>query len=150
MKTLYFAYGSNLDDAQMQERLPGARAVGVACLGDHGIAFHKPGRDGTGKANLVVEAGAEVWGALYELETEDLDALDVFEGGYARVEVAVRTGEGVTHRAVTYRAERTDPRLASSPGYATRVLRGARGHGLPAGYVAILEATLEASRSCAP
>jgi gamma-glutamylcyclotransferase len=150
VKALYFAYGSNLDPAQMRERLPRARAVGVARLPDHELAFHKPGRDGSGKASLVAAPGGEVWGALYEVELEDLHALDAFEGGYVRVSLTVRTGGGEIRQAASYRSDRADPHMAPARWYAARVLRGARAHGLPCAYVTILEATLEARRSCPP
>jgi gamma-glutamylcyclotransferase len=150
MNALYFAYGSNLDPAQMRERLPGARAVGVAQLVGFRIVFDKPGRDGSGKANLAADAHGSVWGALYELVLAEMAALDAFEGGYVRERVSVKALASPRRNAVTYRSSLADPRAVPAPWYAARVLAGARAHGLPPAYVAALEATLEARSSCPP
>ncbi len=38
-RTLYFAYGSNLSEAQMRARCPGARPAGRAALHGYRLAF---------------------------------------------------------------------------------------------------------------
>ena len=46
--------------------------------------FNKVGRDGSGKANLVVQEKTCAWGVVFELGAADWDVLDRFEPGYAR------------------------------------------------------------------
>src|SRR5918995_5170968 len=79
---LYFAYGSNMNWAQMKARCPSARFVGVALLRDHRLAFtRKSVNRGCGVADVVSEAGARVWGgAVFEVSDLDIGKLDVSEG----------------------------------------------------------------------
>lgn len=78
---LYFAYGSNLDWSQMRDRCPSARFVRVAKLKDHRLAFtrYSDFRKG-GVADVIPEAGQEVWGVVYEIEEQDIGRLDTCEG----------------------------------------------------------------------
>ena len=79
--SMYFAYGSNLSQAQMGVRCPMAKGLGVAVLGGHRLSFTAFSRGWDGGVADVVEAGGdEVWGFLYELTPEDLSALDAYEG----------------------------------------------------------------------
>lgn len=95
---LYFAYGSNLSRTQMQRRCPSAELVGTAVLPGHRIAFtHHSRRWAGGVADVVIDPGAEVWGLLYALQPEDLDALDHYEGHpdrYSRHRTTVETQGG--------------------------------------------------------
>ena len=79
--SMYFAYGSNLSQAQMGVRCPLAKGLGVAVLESHRLSFTAFSRGWDGGVADVVEAmGHKVWGFLYELTPEDLSALDVYEG----------------------------------------------------------------------
>ena len=79
--SMYFAYGSNLSQAQMGVRCPMAKGLGVAVLEGHRLSFtaFSRGWDG-GVADVVEAVGHKVWGFLYELTPEDLSALDAYEG----------------------------------------------------------------------
>ena len=140
MSTLYFAYGSNLEWRRMRERVPSARKEAIAFLEHHRLACNKRGRDGSAKANLVRAPGDRVWGVLYRLEKAQLAVLDRFESGYERVEVEVRTADGEAHRATTYRSDRITSDPTPFAWYREMILEGAREHGLPEDYLAILEA----------
>lgn len=98
---LYFAYGSNLDGAQMRARCPSARALGRARLEGHALAFGGfSGHWGGAVASVVRVRGHAVEGVLYALTEVDLRALDAFEGHpwvYERV-ARVVTGEGGARR----------------------------------------------------
>lgn len=103
--TLYFAFGSNLDAAQMAARCPGARAVGRATLAGHTLVFAgaSPTRGGA-VATIVRVAGGTVTGAVYRVTADDLARLDRFEGAptfYERRRVTVDVG-GTARRATTY------------------------------------------------
>lgn len=103
---LYFAYGSNLDERQMQHRCAGARSLEVAVLHGYTLSFDGDSRTWRGPvASLDAQSGGRVHGLLYSLEAADLRALDRFEGyptSYTRVEVEVLGARGATRRALTY------------------------------------------------
>jgi gamma-glutamylcyclotransferase len=97
-----------------------------------------------GAADVVEEAGAATWGALYELSPADLEALDAkefaAEGGYRRRTVQVATGDGARHTAVTYEVVDKEPReLAPKPEYVELLIRGARERKLPPAWIEVLE-----------
>jgi uncharacterized protein (TIGR00369 family) len=135
---LYFAYGSNMATARLGARVPTARAIGVARLADFAWRCNKRGADGTAKANLVREAGAETWGVLYELDAAAFDVLDRVEGGYERIVVTVAYDTG-PRRAHTYVSERLVDGEAPAPWYLALVVSGAREHALPPAWIASLE-----------
>jgi gamma-glutamylcyclotransferase (GGCT)/AIG2-like uncharacterized protein YtfP len=140
MRLLYFAYGSNLSSARLRARLEDVRPAGPARLGDHRLALNKRGHDGSAKANIVPHPGETVWGALYELAHGHLDDLDRFEGGYERATVAVERREGGLVEAVTYRSTLLVEDWLPFDWYHAHLVEGAREHGLPAEWVARLEA----------
>ena len=51
----YFAYGSNMSSRRLRERMPGARAESRAILPCHRLAWHKIGKDGSGKCDIVAD-----------------------------------------------------------------------------------------------
>lgn len=147
MSTLYyFAYGSNLHPERLRERVPSSRALAVAELDGHLLRFHKRGRDGSGKCSILPSGRPRdrVFGVVYRMAAAELTDLDRAEGlgvGYLRVELTVRT-DGTPRPVFSYRAqdEHTDAALAPFTWYRELVLTGARHHGLPADYIAAIEA----------
>ncbi len=103
---LYFAYGSNLDDAQMRSRCASARAEARAVLPNHALAFGGfSERWGGAVASVVRAKGARVEGLLYRLDDADLQALDRLEGhpfAYERVMKLVHDEHGRRRRAAIY------------------------------------------------
>ena len=78
---LYFAYGSNMDWAQMRSRCPSAEFNGTACLFDYRLAFTRFSTNrGCGVADAVSATGNEVWGVIYKINDHDLESLDRSEG----------------------------------------------------------------------
>src|SRR5690242_17987929 len=106
MYPLTFAYGSNLDLAQMRARCPRAERIETAVLRGYRIAFHGHSmRWGGAVATLVRTPGATVLGVLYRLSQHDLARLDRFEGAprvYARTRVSLRDACGRRRRAQVY------------------------------------------------
>ena len=103
---LYFAYGSNLDSAQMCRRCPDARLVGVARLCSHrlGFAGYSPAWRG-GVATVLRDSGGQVPGLVWALSGEDLERLDRFEGhpfAYVRKRLLVEFEDGARHHAFVY------------------------------------------------
>lgn len=107
MKTvLYFAYGSNLDEAQMRARCPSAERAGRATLRGHALTFGGFSHRWNGAvASVRRKRGAEVEGLLYALDGDALDALDRFEGhpfAYERVIRYVVDEDGRRRRVQVY------------------------------------------------
>jgi gamma-glutamylcyclotransferase (GGCT)/AIG2-like uncharacterized protein YtfP len=102
----YFAYGSNLSEAQMKARCPGARPAGRAALRGYRIAF--AGHSalwGGAVATLAPDPKGRVRGVLYELTGPDLEALDRWEGHphyYRRVRATVTDGQRRERRVHLY------------------------------------------------
>ena len=149
----YFAYGSNMSSERLRARVPSARARGRGRLPCHALRWHKLGRDGSGKCDVVPtdapdasdapNASDDVWGVLYDVAWTEKPALDAAEGlgvGYFEKEVRIVTDDGEC-LARTYRAnpDRVDATLRPRDWYKDHVVRGAREHGLPADYIRALE-----------
>ena len=103
----YFAFGSNMDAAQMARRCPGAEPIGKATLADHRMVFRGPSRNrGGGVLSVDPSPGDTVTGVLYEVTDAHLAALDRYEGApewYLRTTCLVCTEAGPVHEAVLYR-----------------------------------------------
>jgi gamma-glutamylcyclotransferase len=136
----YFAYGSNMLAARLRGRVGSAKPIGRARLADRSLLFNKRGRDGSGKANLVEDAGAVVWGVLYQIRGETLATLDGFEPEYARTAVSVVLDHGRAVKSLTYLSYRLHDDPRPLVWYKRLVLQGAREHRLPDEYVRRLEA----------
>jgi gamma-glutamylcyclotransferase (GGCT)/AIG2-like uncharacterized protein YtfP len=140
----YFAYGSNLCRATfLGRRRMQPLEIRVGRLEGYRLCFDLPvGPGERAVANLIADAAAHVWGALYHLTPDQCRHLDNTEGVpsgvYRRLAVTVSAAGGSAVAAFTYesglRAESRKP----SPRYMNLLLSGAREHGLPAEYVAFL------------
>jgi len=140
---LYFAYGSNMDPGQMAERTPGGRALGAARLSGYRLTFTRDSPAwGGGVGHIEVDPGDEVWGVLWELTSDHVDALDVYEavelGVYTRERVTV-AHDGGEVEAHAYIAVKTDFKKPSKK-YMSALIRGAEAHALPDEYVERLRA----------
>ncbi len=145
----YFAYGSNMLTAWLQSRCKSARASGVASAVGFRLAFSKRSKDRSGKAMLVAADDPKVivYGVLYDIDADEIEALDRAEGsgnGYQRVEDFEVRADGKTVRVTTYLADTTtiDATLKPYDWYLRLALKGAEQHGLPVNYVDGLRATL--------
>lgn len=72
-KTLYMAYGSNLNLEQMAHRCPTAKPVGTAMLKDWQLTFRRV-------ATIEQQQGAETPVGIWEITERDEQALDIYEG----------------------------------------------------------------------
>lgn len=129
--------------ARLKARCPSAVPFGPAMAKDYAFIYGKKGMDGTSKATLVAQPGAEAHGVLFRLAREDLPLLDRFEGvgrGYDRHDdfSVISSFDHTSCIASTYiaPAEFIDPTLLPFDWYHALVLAGAREHGLPGHYVA--------------
>jgi len=138
MNLLYFAYGSNMSSARMSERLGSAQAVGRARIAHSRLAFDKPGRDGTGKANLVESADEWAWGVVWRVSVGELGRLDAYEPGYRRTPLPVELDEGVVRTAQVYLWRGPTSEIPPAASYVAHLVRGATEHALPDWWVAQL------------
>ncbi len=102
----YFAYGSNMNPERMKERGVKYYSRERAILRGWKLEFNKValGNPRKGYANIVKDENGIVEGCLYELEEDDLNKLDIYEGvprHYRRTEVEVETCKGKI-KAITY------------------------------------------------
>ena len=59
---LYFAYGSNMDQRQMDYRCPAAVMVSTGWLNNYGYRI-----EGRGFATVIPEENSRVWGVIWKL-----------------------------------------------------------------------------------
>ena len=139
-----FAYGSNMPTARIRVRCPSAQPIGVAELPGYDLRWHKRSKDGSGKCDIVQTGlpGASVFGVLFEIARSEKADLDKVEGlGLGYDETQIQVCFGSDRRTVNaYVATATDPTLKPYTWYRALAVAGAKEHGLPAEYVARLEA----------
>lgn len=133
----YFAYGSNMDLAQMHARCPGSRVLGMAVL-----AGHRFGINARGYATVIADAQQQVHGLVWGITPEHRQTLDHHESvpqHYTRQTRRIHWPQGQSQDVLVYVAVNASPG-APQPGYLEKILAAARHHGLPEDYVASLAA----------
>lgn len=130
---LYAAYGSNLHPARLRARVPSAELLGTAVVAGKRLQFHKRGRDGSAKANLI-DAPGSVHVAVYAIAGSHKVRLDRVEGAGYRVETLDVADFG---GCFVYVAEEShvDESLKPFSWYTGLVIAGCRHLGFPEGYV---------------
>ncbi len=137
---LYFAYGSNMHPRVMQERCPGARALGPARL--DGWRFFVNRR---GAASIWPVPGEAVHGVLWACDLAHLGPLDAYEGVRWHHYFRRRLIVAKDHRhlgAFVYTGVRPMTGRARPNYMLGTVLPGARRFGLPEDYIAYMESWL--------
>lgn len=141
---LYFAYGLNMNHKQMKERCPSARFLKRAYLENFRFVYDGCSRTrGGAVANIIdIESlGDRVWGGLFEINTDNLAALDCCEGYprvYQRKEFEVKDDNGILYQAIVY-CRSGQPRGRPSAEYKGIVVSGAHGCSLPDDWIQYLE-----------
>lgn len=140
---LYFAYGSNLNLADLRRwcldhnsPVVELTEVGIAELPDHKLAFsvYSPSRNG-GVLDIQESIGRCVVGMLFEVTPEQLSILDRKEGAptfYQRMKVTVIDLKGNLVEAITYRVNRDNAEryIPPSEAYLEVVKAGYRSFGI--------------------
>jgi gamma-glutamylcyclotransferase (GGCT)/AIG2-like uncharacterized protein YtfP len=137
-----FAYGSNMCSGRFRDYRMHPEGAGCsALLTGYRLLFNKPSTDSSGKANVELHEGSQVWGVLYSIPDADLTVLDQGEVGYQRVKLSVTTPDGEKHDAWVYIASRPSNAAGLRPftWYTRFLVEGAREHALPPDYIATLE-----------
>ena len=139
---LYFAYGSNLLQSQMQARCPGARVHSVVRLEGYELCFPMISftRSGMGVASIRRNEDAYVEGVIYAMTEDDFRRLDHYESEgtkYRRDTITIpKLGEVWTYFPASTPDTTTRPRRnISTPSSRARIE-----HGLSDEYIAILHA----------
>lgn len=141
-KTLYFAYASLLDPDLIGHVAPGARFLFTAHYPETKLGF-VPSPVVEGLPTLVRAPGHTVWGGVFEIPADEVDALIEAERSEGRV-------PGFDHRAVDREGNKHDCLAFVAPGdfngdhkppakYLDAMIRGAKHWSLPAGWVMGLE-----------
>ncbi|WP_322354810.1 gamma-glutamylcyclotransferase family protein [Paratractidigestivibacter sp.] len=127
----YFAYGSNMDAAQMARRCPDARLVGAVAADGWQLWM-----DQAGYATIAEAPGERVEGALWDISVADELELDRYEGVasgcYGKRAIHV-TGDGVEGSPLVYVSLRTPVTMETlREDYLERCMTAARELGLEA------------------
>jgi hypothetical protein len=133
---LYFAYGANMDPAQMVARCPRSTPLGLARLMRHRLAVMREGW-----LTVVRDPRAAVHGVLWDLALPDVPALDRFEGVGERLYVKAAqpvVAEDGPKRALIYLGTNSGPGKPRAK-YLSDIIAAARASALPRDAVAALE-----------
>jgi len=133
---LYFAYGANMDRAQMAQRCPRSTPLGLAMLARHRLAVMREGW-----LTAVRDAHARVHGVLWDLALADVATLDRFEGLagglYVKAVQPVIAANG-PKRALVYFGANSGPGRVRPP-YLKEIVAAGRAWELPPQAIAALE-----------
>lgn len=126
MKTVYLAYGSNLNLQQMQYRCPQASVLGASTLSDYHLTFR--GSHNRGVATIEPKEGSSVPVLLWEITQTCEKALDRYEGfpHLYRKELLPVIFDGITVHAMVYIMNSIYPKSIPDATYYTTLLEGYR------------------------
>ena len=143
----YFAYGSNMNLAQMKQRCSGAKVLGIARLPGYKVEFYGYSANWDGALETVIsDLQSEVWGVLYKMQAFDWDDLDGYQdarsdglGQYFHYPVEVVDREKGTIEAIIYKKNILNEAKPPSAEYLDFIVQGAKGQGLPEEYLTLLQ-----------
>lgn len=131
IKTLYVAYGSNLNMVQMANRCPDARPLGTSELVGYELKF-RGNRSGWGVANIEKRKNSIVPVGVWSISRNDEINLDLYEGYphlYVKNYLPVQLS-GETVKALVY-VMRTGHEIAfPSEAYYNTILEGYKDFGI--------------------
>lgn len=154
-KILHFAYGANMNPAQMGERCSRAKVVAVAGLTGYSLGFFdRTGIWDGGMEAAVSDPGHVLWGVLYELSVADAESLDSWQdvrldgaGPYFHYPVTVTDTEGREWKAAIYKKDGPGQPRPPSRECLEFIIEGAKANGLPGEYIEELQAILSVPAS---
>lgn len=136
-----------MNRAQMSSRAGEILEEHLGRLENYELAFNKKVRGGSASGNIRPALGKFVLGVLYKINESAFRNLDRFEGvpqHYRRIELQVQDGKGDTIAAQAYIATKVEKGLHPAAYYLKAILDGAAEHGLPADYLASIQASATA------
>ena len=142
--TLYFSYTALMSPYRLRDVAPGAEFQFIAHLPETRLIFPFELEAGSGALPSVrAEPGNTVWGAMFAVTDEDLDAISAAELSELRAvtyDFKAVDREGKRHSVVTHiHADLTDRVAHPSKKYMGQIVLGARHWKLPTGWIAGLE-----------
>ena len=155
---LYFAYGSNMSERRLRDRVSSAKVIGTGVLHNYCLTFHKYSKkDGSGKCTIEPCKSGRVYGVLFEIKKKQEKCLDKVEGargngGYKKVtfKIEMCDATGSKYKDVkTYIANKDyiNRTLRPYTWYKQHVLVGAIENKLPSSYIDYLMG-IEAKQHC--
>lgn len=154
MNELVFAYGSNMDPAQMQERCPNSSlSPFVAEARGWKVGFPRESKRRRGGVGSVIrEKDSSVWGVVFSVSSCDLSGLDRFEGvgvnAYRRELIDLFDRDDHHIKAWTYFANVEGVgKFVPHIDYIDLYIRGAEHFALPEDYIGVLKRIREGAKS---
>ena len=138
---LYFAYGSNMDRAQLEDRVGEVGFVAIGQLHDHKLVFNRKGSYRAGAvASVIATPGEVVFGVVWALAPEQLQKLSIIEDPRAYKRdlkiVSTEDRENLTCNVfVSIPEGDTEP----DADYVALLVEAAKKAGLPRQYVSMIE-----------
>jgi len=138
MSSSYFAYGTLVGTAAMQEYCPSAQPVAIARYPGHRLAFRQYSDDPARCGCHIEASDDDLYGVVYDLSDDDMAKLDdasgVGKGWFRRIPIEAITDDGETIATTTYELVAPGDAKTPSPDYVGLVRIGSESAGLPAGY----------------
>ena len=148
-----FAYGSNMDPAQMRERCPESDLSWFAAEArGWKLCFPRQSKKRKGGVGSIArEDGASVWGVVFAVSERDLLRLDAYEGvstkAYRRELIDVVDNQGRQSKVWTYFAAPSGQGdIPPHKDYIALYVKGATYFGLPPEYVESLKEIAASSK----
>lgn len=126
----YFAYGSNLSKSQMTERVGQWKDSYQAKIRGWKLSFNVHSKKWGGGAANIISTGIEedeVYGAIYEITSDQLNIISSHEGIEPRSLTAISNGQEV--EAMTYVFRQDKPSKEPTATYLEKIVKGLGEHG---------------------
>ena len=141
-----FAYGSNMDPAQIRERCPESDLSWfIAEAKGWELCFPRRSQKRKGGVASIRKADdSSVWGVIFGVTPRDLQRLDGFEGvalgSYRRDRIDVKNQEGIPYKVWTYFANpQGGEKYRPHEDYMELLIKGAKYFELPGDYIGKLK-----------
>lgn len=149
--TLYFSYTALMSPYRLRDVAPGAEFQFIAHLPETKLIFPFELEAGAGALPSVrPEPGNTVWGAMFAVSDQDLEAISTAELEELRsitYDFKAVDREGKRHSVVTHiHADSSDRVAYPSKKYMGQIVLGARHWKLPTGWIAGLEEHMDNQR----
>jgi len=136
---LYFAYGSNMNHKQMRKRCPSSTFISEAYIEGYKFVYDGYSKNWHGPvANIIISNKDILWGGLFEINRDNLAALDCYEGypkTYNRKMINVTDINGKIVNALIYIRSKPEDIGQPSEKYRNIVVKGASDCGIVDDYI---------------
>ena len=141
----YFGFASNMKKTRMMN-CKNPKFISIGKLKDYKLVFAGSANItwGGSMATITESPGETVWGAVWEVTSEDISNLDrqegVHLGKFKRIELDIETDDGTIH-CCAYKMcpPQCDVKGIPSHTYLNVIVAGAKEINLPSDYIAMLE-----------